>query len=145
MYAASASGGRLQEKLARVEVTPLPTRVGQRIRNELIFQATGGGLPEPPIYRLEIVVRESVAAMLIKSTGEAASSIYNIDATFALIDLKSKKPLLTGASHARAGFDRYPSIYANVRAREDAENRAANVVAEDLKSRLAAFLSRDRV
>ena len=38
-----ASGAGLQERLAQVDVAPIPGRVGQRIRNELIFQSTGGG------------------------------------------------------------------------------------------------------
>ena len=145
MYAASASGVRLEEKLAAVDVTPIPSRVGQRIRNEVIFQSTGGGNAAPPLYRLDVAIKESVAAMLVKSTGEAASSVYAIEASFILIDIRTKKVIMRGASHARAGFDRFPSIYSNVRAREDAENRAANVIAEDVKSRIAAFLSNDKV
>ena len=49
--------------------------------------------------------------------------------------------MLEGTSHARAGFERFDSIYSNVRAREDAENRAARTIADDLKTRLAAYLS----
>ena len=145
MYAATASGSRLQEKLAAVDVALIPSRVGQRIRNEIIFQSTGGGNAAPPSYKLDVSIKESVASMLVKSTGEAASSVYQIEASFTLVDLKTKKVLLRGGSHARAGFDRFPSIYSNVRAREDAENRAANVIAEDVKSRVAAFLSNDKV
>jgi LPS-assembly lipoprotein len=145
MYAASPDGKGLEAKLAAVEITAIPSRVGQRIRNELMFQATGGGSPAPPAYRLDIVTRESLTAMLVKVSGEAASSTYNLDAQFNLIDLKTKKVILTGSSHGRASFDRFPSIYGNVRAREDAENRAANVVAQDLKARIASFLSNSKV
>jgi LPS-assembly lipoprotein len=38
-------------------------------------------------------------------------------------------------------FQRFESVYSNVRARKEAEDRAATTIAEDLKSRLAAFLS----
>ncbi len=146
MYAASSTGGPgLQEKLAAVDVAPIPSRTGQRIRNELIFQATGGGNAASPIYRLDVAIRENITATLVRTTGEAASNVYTIDASFTLIDMRSKKVILKGVSHARAGFDRFPSIYSNVRAREDAENRAAGVIAEDVKSRVAAFLSSDRV
>ena len=48
---------------------------------------------------------------------------------------------LTGTSYGRIAFQRFDSVFSNVRARNDAENRAATTVAEDLKSRLAAFLS----
>jgi LPS-assembly lipoprotein len=38
-------------------------------------------------------------------------------------------------------FERFESVYSNVRARKEAEDRAATTVAEDLRSRLAAYLS----
>jgi LPS-assembly lipoprotein len=38
-------------------------------------------------------------------------------------------------------FQRFESVFSNVRARKDAEDRAASTVADDLKSRLAAYLS----
>lgn len=144
MYGKTPSGVGLEEKLATIDVAPIPSRVGQRIRNELIFANTGGGDPAPPAYRLEIAIRESIGSTLVKTTGEAVSQIYNLDATFKLISLKDKKVLLTGTSYSRAAFERFQSIYSNVRARDDAENRAARTVADDLKGRLAAFLSGPR-
>ncbi len=62
-------------------------------------------------------------------------------ANFKLVEIKSKQIVLTGSSHGRAGFERFQSIYSNVRARDDAENRAARTVAEDLKTRVAIYLS----
>jgi LPS-assembly lipoprotein len=145
MYAQVGDAPAVAQKMAAVDIAPIPSRVGQRIRNELVFQNTGGGEPAPPKYRLEIVIRESVGTTLVKTTGEAASQIYNLEASFRLIDLGSKKVMLQGNSYARAGFDRFSSIYSNVRAREDAENRTARTIADDLKIRLAAFLSNDRI
>ena len=44
LYASSSiTGTDVNAKLAKLEVAPIPGRVGQRVRNELIFQATGGG------------------------------------------------------------------------------------------------------
>lgn len=145
LYGPTASGIGTQQKLAALEVAPIPSRVGQRIRNELIFQDTGGGEPAPPLYRLEITIRESVTSTLVTPRGESLSQIYSLEAQFKLINIKDKKVLLQGGSHARAAFERYPSIYSNVRAREDAENRAANTMANELKTRVAAFLSNDKV
>ena len=49
--------------------------------------------------------------------------------------------MLTGRSFGRASFERVQSIFANVRAKEDAENRAAKTVGEELKSRLSIYLA----
>jgi LPS-assembly lipoprotein len=141
LYGASAAGVRTDERMAQVDFAPIPGRVGQRIRNELIFQSTGGGNPLPPSHRLEIVVRESVTSTLVNTLGEALGQIYAVEANFKLIHIKDKRVVLQGTSHARAGFERFESIYANVRARTDAENRVARTIADDVKTRLAAFLS----
>jgi len=143
MYGPTTSGPGVQEKLSKIDITPIPSRVGQRIRNELIFQKTGGGLPEPPEYRLDITIRESLASTLVKSTGEALSQIYTLDANFKLMRLSDKSIVTQGTSHGRAEFERFQQIYANVRARDDAENRAARSVADDIKTRLAVALSRN--
>lgn len=144
MYAQVGDGPRLDAKMASIETAPIPSRVGQRIRNELIFQNTGGGEAQPTKYRLDIAIRESIGTTLVRTTGEAASQVYNLDATFTLVDVSTKAVVLRGNSHARAGFDRSANIYSNVRAREDAENRTARTIADDLRSRLAAFLANNK-
>jgi LPS-assembly lipoprotein len=108
----------------------------------MIFQATGGaGEAVSPVYTLDIAIRESVTSTLVQIDGDARSQIYNLDATFRLIRNTDKAVVLTGTSYGRAGFERNSSIFSNVRARQDAEDRASNTVGQDLKSRLAAFLS----
>ena len=141
LYATGPSGSAVNQKLARVDVATIPSRVGQRVRNDLIFENNGGALPEAPDYRLDIAIRESVLSTLVRSDGEASSQIYSLDAKFKLIRLADKKVILEGASYGRAGFDRFTSIYSNVRAKDDAENRAAKTVSTDIKGRLAAFLA----
>jgi LPS-assembly lipoprotein len=142
LYATNSGGGNVSEKLKEVDLAPIPGRVGQRIRNEMIFQTTGGGNPLPPVYRLEVVLNETLTSTLVRSTGEAEGQIYAVQASFRLVDNRQKKVVFEGTSHARAGFERFVSIYSNVRAREDAENRVARTIADDLKTRLAAYLSR---
>jgi LPS-assembly lipoprotein len=146
LYAQTASGDHVPERLKEVDFAPIPGRVGQRIRNDLIFQSTGGGNPLPPQYRFEVVLQENLTSTLVSVTGQNAGrpsgAVYSVQASFRLIDNKTKKVVFQGASHARSAFERFESIYSNVRAREDAENRTARTIAEDLKTRLAAYLSR---
>ena len=40
LYGPTASGVGLQERMAQLDIATIPGRVGQRIRNELIFQAS---------------------------------------------------------------------------------------------------------
>ncbi|KAB2851242.1 MAG: hypothetical protein F9K44_02225 [Hyphomicrobiaceae bacterium] len=155
LYGPTATGERLEAVLSKVDVAPIPGRVGQRIRNDLNFYNSGGGDRVGGEYRLEIAIRESVASTMVKIDGSATGQIYNVDAVFKLIRAADNKVLFQGNSYARVpyqvdqladpnttlGTSTGRSIFANVRARYDAENRAAEVVAGDIKVRIAAFLS----
>ena len=142
LYGGTTAGGqRLSEVMAGVEIAPIPGRVGQKLRNELIFTNTGGGLAAPSRYRLEIAVKESVVDQLVQITGDATGQVYQLDATFQLIDPNNGKVLLQGKAISRAPYNRFQEIFANVRARYDAENRAARTVSESIRTQVAAFLT----
>jgi LPS-assembly lipoprotein len=141
LYGSAGIGAQAQDKLARIDIAPIPSRIGQRVRNELIFYTQGGGAPPPPAYRLDIVLKSSVTSTLVQKSGETLGQVYNLDANFQLVSLTEKKVILQGTSFGRAGFERYSAIYSNVRASQDAEDRAAKAVAADLRARLGAFLA----
>jgi LPS-assembly lipoprotein len=142
LYGTTAGGSRLAAVMQGVEVTPIPGRVGQRIRNELIFQNSGDGSePATGNYKLDIVIKETVVNELVKITGDATGQVYELDATFKLINTADGRVLLNGKAMSRAAYQRVETIFSNVRARVDAENRAARTVAESIKVRIAAFLS----
>ena len=142
MYAAQG-GQALSAKMAQVSVTTIPGRVGQRLRNELIFQTTGGGgEAAEKTFRLDIVMRERLSSQLVDIEGNAETQIYHIDADFQLTDTRANKVVFKGQSFGRAGFQRFQTIYSNVRAKQDAENRTARTVAKDISGRVEAYLSR---
>lgn len=141
LYGSAGIGAAADQKLAHVQIDTIPGRVGQRIRNELIFQTTGGGTAGEPLHQLNIAIRESVTSTLVQTNGDARGQIYNLEASFRLVRTSDKKVVLEGKSFGRAGFERFDSIFSNVRAREDAENRAARTIGEDLKARLSAYLA----
>ena len=141
LYGSTAGGSRLAAVMSGVEVAPIPGRVGQRVRNELIFENTGGSGSAPQsTYKLDIVIKENITNELVKISGDAKAQVYELDATFKLIG-KDGKVVLEGKATSRAAYERYETIFSNVRARQDAENRAARTVAESIKVRLAAYLS----
>lgn len=143
MYAATANGSGLADKLAQIEITTIPGRAGQIIRNELLFQTRGGAgeVTASPAMRLNIAIREKELSTLVNREGDALGRIYTVTAAFQLIDIKTNKTLLKGESFGRASYDRFEPIYANVRAKVDAQRRSSKSIAQDIKSRLEAFLA----
>ena len=153
LYGPTPSGVALQERMKELDVATIPGRVGQVIRNELIFHSSGGGELLPPTHRLEVTIHELIISTLVTLSGDSGGATYTLQANFKLVRIKDKKVVLEGTSHGRAAFERFtntsttppnlPTLYtySNVRARDDAENRAARVVADDLKTRVAIYFS----
>ncbi|HYJ58500.1 MAG TPA: hypothetical protein VEW64_03985 [Methyloceanibacter sp.] len=142
LYGGTTAGGqKLAAVMAGIDVVPIPGRVGQKLRNELIFDTTGGGNAGTTRYRLEIAIKESVTDQMVQITGDATGQIYQLDAVFKLVDSSSGKILYQGKAISRAPYNRFQEIFANVRARYDAENRAARTVSESIRTQVAAHLA----
>ncbi len=137
----TASGAQLSESMAAVDVQPIPGRVGQKVRNELIFANNGGGRPAPPRYKLTIALKEKDIQQLVQVTGNAQGQVYQLEADYKLVDIASGKVLHEGMAISRAPYTRFQEVFANVRARYNAEDRAARTVSESIKSQLAAYLA----
>lgn len=137
----SLGGSSVEQKLSQVEFAPIPGRNGQRIRNELMFKAYGGDTGKTAKYRLEVAVKESSTTTLVLRDGTSGGMIYQIDARFQLVDIATKQVMLEGMSQSRATSERFPNVFSNVRAADEAQERATKTIATDLKARLAGFLS----
>ncbi|MEQ1647350.1 MAG: hypothetical protein ABL898_02090 [Hyphomicrobiaceae bacterium] len=137
----AATGERTSDKLRTVEFAPIPGRVGQRIRNELVFDRNSAGGTSTNSSRLDVTITESVLTTLVNTRGDSSGQVYQLEARYKLIDLATKKPVFEGRSLGRAAFDRFETGYANIRARDDAENRVARTVADDIRLRIAAHFA----
>ena len=137
--ASSAAPRRKSAWRSRLRPDPRPRRAAHSQRTD--FPGNGRRRPNPPQYRLDVTISESVISTLVQVDGDAGAQIYNIEASYNLVRLADKKVVAHGKSFGRASFDRVTSIFANVEARQDAENRAAQSVGEELRTRLLAVLS----
>lgn len=144
MYAQTplfGSGPSLRDALRNVEVASIDGRIGNELRNDLIFELTGGdGNQVDAPYRLTLVANVSSFNPIIDSTsGRPVVQMVSFDVTYKLHDVVADRIVLTEQALARVSLDRSQQRFANLRAVRDAENRAAKVVAEQIRSRLASF------
>ncbi|BAQ15804.1 LPS assembly lipoprotein LptE [Methyloceanibacter caenitepidi] len=137
----TASGTRLSEAMSAVDVQPIPGRVGQKVRNELIFSNTGGAAAPTPRYQLKIALKERDIQQLVQVTGNAQGQVYQLQAKYKLTDIATGKVIHEGTAISRAPYTRFQEVFANVRARYNAEDRAAETVSQSIKSQLAAYLA----
>jgi LPS-assembly lipoprotein len=139
----------LNAKLNTVEVTPINApngtrvaRVGVELRNDLLFDLTGGNGQLPPAYRLDIrlVPTQTQVIVDIKS-GRPDVQDYGIDASYVLIDAATGKKVIAGPTFSRVSYNipGQEQRFAGARGLRDAENRAAKVIADNIRNRLASF------
>jgi LPS-assembly lipoprotein len=150
MYAERTDGTpALREKLMGVEIPPVDkpnasreARIGVEIRNALAFKLYGTATGVPPTHRLVLRFYTSRSSLMIDpNTALPTSENVGIDAQYNLIEIASNKSVMTGSTFARVSYD-IPGSYqrfSRSRAFRDAEDRAAQEIAENIQTRLASF------
>ncbi len=150
MYAEHADGTpALREKLMGVDLPPIDkpnasrdARLGVEIRNALAFKLYGNATGMAPTHRLVIRFSTSRSSLMIDpATALPSSENYGIDAQYNLIDIASNKSVMTGTTFSRVSYDIPGQLqrFARSRAYRDAEDRAAQEIAENIQTRLASF------
>lgn len=153
LYAERSPGGGpgVRELLAGVEVLPLnvpngsrEARVGQEIRNALLFSLYGAATGAPPTHQLTMRIRVSRLSVIVDPTTTRPDiDNYGIDADYALKDIVTGKNVVTSQAVARVSYDipGQEQRFARQRAFRDAEDRAAKVIAGSINERLASFFA----
>src|SRR5450755_3866132 len=150
MYAEHTDGTPgLREKLMGVEVPPVDkpnasteARIQVEVRNALAFKLYGNATGMPPTHRLVLRFSDGRTSLMTDiNTGLPTTENVNIDAQFNLIEIASNKSVMTGTTFSHVSYD-IPGSYqrfARARAFRDAEDRAAQEIAENIQTRLASF------
>ena len=150
MYAEHTDGTPdLREKLLGVEVPPVDkpngsreARLGVEIRNALAFKLYGNATGMPPTHRLVLRFSTSKYSLMVDpTTGLPNGENYGIDAQYNLVEIATNKSVMTGTTFARVSYDMPGSYqrFARTRAFRDAEDRAAQEIADNIQTRLASF------
>ena len=150
MYAEHTDGTPgLREKLMGVELPPIDkpnasreARLGVEIRNALAFKLYGNATGMAPTHRLMIRFTSTRSSLIVDpNTALPSSENYGIDAQYNLIDIATNKSVMTGNTFSRVSYDIPGQLqrFARARAYRDAEDRAAQEIAENIQTRLAAF------
>src|SRR5258708_39704136 len=152
MYAEHADGAPvLRERLMGIELPPVDkpnasheARLGVEIRNALACKLDGNATGMPRTHRLVLRFNASRSSLMIDpNTALPTSENVGIDAQYNLIEIASNKSVMTGTTFSRVSYDMPGSYqrFARARAFRDAEDRAAQEIADNIQTRLAAFFT----
>jgi LPS-assembly lipoprotein len=144
MYADLGGGRTVADELASVDVDEVRGLLGHYLDQELTFLLTGGQPPPPVRYRLAITVTERAQTPVADvSTGRAQAATIIVDANFVLTRVSDGTEVMKGLATGSASYDRLNQRFAGLRAGRDAEIRISKLLAEQIKTRIAAqFLTK---
>lgn len=136
--------GSIGGELSSIAIKPVTNRVGQQVRNNLIFLFYGGAAePAAPRYTLTVAAvasSESSANIQINKVNEPTAAIETVRAAYKLTD-SSGAVVASGSRQFAASYDVPRQEFAALRAKLDAENRASRELAELLRLAIAQDLS----
>ncbi len=146
---ATVGGAGLNGQLAAVEVAPIDapngsrlTRIGIAVRDQLMYDMTGGGAAAAPTHKLVIKLSSKQLQVIVDiNTSRPEIQNYGIDATYSLTDLRTGKPVIKGQTFSRVSYNipGQQQRFAGARGLRDAEDRAAKVISDNIHARLASF------
>jgi LPS-assembly lipoprotein len=135
--------------LAGVDVAQIPepsgssiARVAVEVRNQLLFNLTGGAEPPPATHRLAIQMTSSRTSVIVDIvSGRPDTEDYGLNANYTLTEIKTGKQVVAGSTFARVSYDipGQAQRFARERALRDSEDRAAKVIADNIRARLASY------
>ena len=145
----TGGGPVLRDQLSAVDVLQIEapkgtdeSRLAVEIRNALLFDLTGGSDAASPTHRLKIAITSTRSSVIVDiNTSRPDIENYGINATYTMTEIATGKIVVTGQTFARVSYDipGQQQRFARIRGLRDAESRAAKVVAENIRSRLASY------
>jgi LPS-assembly lipoprotein len=147
LYGSAEFGGlAVQQGLAGVSIDIQGERMAHYIRNELEFGLRGGDPNVAPVtHRLLVTARQNTAAAVVdRLTGTAESGYMTISAKYWLYPKDKTKADTEGDASVLVSYDRSQQRFATTRAARDAEIQGAKQLAEQIKTRIAAYMASKR-
>jgi LPS-assembly lipoprotein len=135
LYGTGAEGKGAALALSGIAVDEQKTRAGQIVRNNLISSFGGSGSD----YVLRLTPDEK--SQELSSSQKLKRVRYRLLMKYELADVKSSAVVASGSAFSNVSYDTVEQPIADLRAAENARERAAREVAEDIRLRLAAHFA----
>ena len=145
----AGAGPSIREQMRTVDVAQIAaangtpeSRLAVNVRESLLFGMTAENKPINPRYRLVVRMQSTRLTVVVDLTSSRPEvENYGINAQFQLIDLQTNKVVVNDQTFSRVSYDipGEEQRFAQARGLRDAENRAAEQIADSIRSRLASF------
>jgi LPS-assembly lipoprotein len=150
LYSTSTETGRpaVRDALSAIDVQQIDAAANTseaplavQIRNDLLFNFTGGGYPAPPTHKLKVQIFGNRAVVVIdRATALPNIENYTLRTTYSLTEIATGKVVVTGHASTAVSYDTLgQQRFARLSGMHDAERRAAKVISDNITTRLASY------
>jgi len=146
-----AGGPGLNQRLRSVAVDPIRAasgtpnaRIAVELQNDLNYDLTGGAGQTSKTHQLNISLSTQNQQVIVDiNTARPDVQQFGINVSYTLVEIATGKPVVSGTTFARVSYDNpgQQQRFANARGQRDAENRAAKVISEAIKARMASYFA----
>lgn len=148
LYGRYGANPGAQRIFSSIYVQPIDAeRVGYQLRNSLIDLLEASASPADAIYRLEVDLKEARQGVAVQPNASITRYNYTLLARYELIDAKSGKVITKGTQSTLSAYNVLPSSatssYSTKSAREDAQKRAADDIAQHIRLDLGVYFARN--
>jgi LPS-assembly lipoprotein len=148
-----AARGSMKQDLGSIYVEPVPDRLGYDLRNTVIDLIDGRAEPAGATYslRMTLGLKNEPIGVQSQIVGSGATAItqtvitrYNdtLTVSYDLIDRKTNTVIAHGIETDLSSYNVLASPYATLVDQQDADQRAADEIADRLRIDLAAYFAR---
>jgi LPS-assembly lipoprotein len=138
LYGTSADGKGVAVALSSIAIAEQKTRSGQIVRNNLV---SSFGSSAEQAFTLRLMPEEKTQEVSALAGQKLSRHRLKLKVKFELLSRQSQEVVTSGASFSNVSYDTVEQPIADLRAVENARERAAREVAEDVRLRLAAYFS----
>ena len=141
LYGKRGEQSGTRAELSQIEIVVIEGRLGQQVRNYLLDRISPLGNPSSPRYILNVNLSVSKQELGIQPDATTTRAKLILFASYRLAQKQSGKQLFEGTTQAANSFTIVQSDFANLIAENDAIDRAAQMVSDSIRARLALFFA----
>ena len=141
LYGSKGQSVQVDAALNEISIKPIKGRSGQQLYNHLLDQLNPRGVPAHPRYVLVVAASVGKITLGIKRDETATRARLSLSANFKLHGSSNNAVVFSGTSISTNSFNIVDSEFVTLSSEKDAIDRAARMVSENIKIRLALYLN----
>ena len=142
VYDGRGDGNVAVRGLERIEIAPIPDRIGQMMHNDLSTLLQPKGLVGPATHGLSIEIDESTRHLNIQKDATATRANLIIKATYVLTAKETNAVVFQDSTTMQMSYNLLPAVYATRAAEEAARRRGVREIAKNIRGQLAVYFTR---